>query len=193
MRPEMSSLAPVVDHLSVGEKTQSAREREMSALFEQHYDGLCDLATMILGDAATAEEIVMEALLKTFSGWGRIRDKARASFYLRRAVINLSRSKIRRKIIEGRVNAMVHRRDEMRPPPWTVDTHETAREVWRAVRGLPTRQRACIYLRYVEDLAEGDIAEIMDCSVGTVRSQLSRARAKLESALKSDESARPFR
>jgi RNA polymerase sigma-70 factor (sigma-E family) len=189
----MSSWAPVVDQLRVGDKPQSAREREMSALFEQHYDGLCDLATMILGDAATAEEIVMEALLKTFSGWARIRDKERANFYLRRAVINLSRSKIRRKIIEGRVNAMTHRREEMRPPPWTVDTHETAREVWQAVRELPTRQRACIYLRYVEDLAEGDIAEIMDCSVGTVRSQLSRARGKLEAQLKSDEAARPFR
>ena len=193
MRDEMSSWASVVDQLGVAEKSQTAREREMSALFEQHYDGLCDLATMILGDAATAEEIVMEAILKTFTGWGRIRDKARANVYLRRAVINLCRSRIRRKMIEGRVNAMAHRREEMRPPPWTVDTHETAREVWRAVRDLPTRQRACIYLRYVEDLAEGDIAEIMDCSVGTVRSQLSRARAKLEARLKSDEAARPFR
>jgi RNA polymerase sigma-70 factor (sigma-E family) len=177
----------------VGDKPQTAREREMSALFEQHYDGLCDLATMILGDAATAEEIVMEALLKTFTGWGRIRDKGKANLYLRRAVINLCRSRIRRKMIEGRVNALAHRREELRPPPWTVDTHETAREVWRAVRELPTRQRACIYLRYVEDLAEGDIAEIMDCSVGTVRSQLSRARDKLELRLKSSETTRPFR
>jgi RNA polymerase sigma-70 factor (sigma-E family) len=177
----------------VGDRPRSAREREISGLFEQHYDGLCDLATMILGDAATGEEIVMEALLKTFPGWGRIRDKSRANVYLRRAVINLCRSRIRRKIIEGRVNAIAHRREEMRPPPWTVDTHETAREVWQAVRELPTRQRACIYLRYVEDLPEGDIAEIMDCSVGTVRSQLSRARSKLEAQLKSREDTRPFR
>jgi RNA polymerase sigma-70 factor (sigma-E family) len=189
----MTSWAPVVDQLRVVDKPQSAREREMSALFEQHYDGLCDLATMILGDPSTAEEVVMEALLKTFTGWGRIRDKARVNIYLKRAVINLCRSRIRRKIIEARVNAVAYRRDEMRPAPWTVDTHETAREVWRAVRELPTRQRACIYLRYVEDLPEGDIAEIMDCSVGTVRSQLSRARAKLEARLTSDENARPFR
>jgi RNA polymerase sigma-70 factor (sigma-E family) len=164
----------------------------MSALFEQHYSGLCDLASMILGDPAAAEEIVMEALLKTFTGWGRIREKDRAGVYLRRAVINLCRSKIRRKVIEARVNAVSHRREELRPPAWTVDAHETAREVWRAVRELPTRQRACIYLRYVEDLAEGDIAEIMDCSVGTVRSQLSRARDKLERRL-SDQAAGPVR
>ena len=189
----MASSISVVDQIRVAERSQSSREREIGALFEQHYNGLCDLASMILGDAAAAEEIVMEALLKTFTGWGRIREKDRAGMYLRRAVINLCRSKIRRKVIEARVNAVSHRRDELRPPAWTVDAHETAREVWEAVRDLPTRQRACIYLRYVEDLAEGDIAEIMDCSVGTVRSQLSRARAKLERRLSADESARPLR
>jgi RNA polymerase sigma-70 factor (sigma-E family) len=182
----MSYSASVVDKIRVGDRSLSAREREMSALFEQHYNGLCDLASMILSDPALAEEIVMEALLKTFTGWGRIRDKDRAGVYLRRAVINLCRSKIRRKVIEARVNALAHRRDELKPPAWTIETHETAREVWNAVRDLPTRQRACIYLRYVEDLAEGDIADIMDCSVGTVRSQLSRARAKLERRLAPD-------
>ena len=180
---EMSFSASVVDQLRVADRSQTAREREMSALFEQHYHGLCDLATMILGDAAAGEEMVMEALLKTFTKWGRIREKDKAGVYLRRAVINLCRSKIRRKVIEARVNAIAHRREELRPPAWTVDAHESAREVWRAVADLPPRQRASIYLRYVEDLAEGDIAEIMDCSVGTVRSQLSRARAKLERRL----------
>jgi RNA polymerase sigma factor (sigma-70 family) len=51
------------------------------------------------------------------------------------------------------------------------------------VRKLPQRQRACVVLRYFEDLAEADIAEVMDCSVGTVKSQLSKARAKLEREL----------
>lgn len=173
----------MVDHLRVADRTDSERERELSALFAQHYDALCDLAAMILRDPAAAEEIVMEAVLKTFTGWGRIREKDRAGVYLRRAVINLCRSKIRRKIVEGRVNAVAHHRDEMKPPAWTVEGHETAREVWQAVRELPTRQRAAVYLRYVEDLAEADIADVMDCSVGTVRSQLSRARAKLERRL----------
>lgn len=189
----MTYSASVVDQIRVGERSQSSREREVSALFEAHYNGLCDLASMILGDAAAGEEMVMEALLKTFTGWGRIRDKDRAGIYLRRAVINLCRSKIRRKVIEARVNAVAHRRDELRPPAWTVEGHETAREVWRAVGELPPRQRAAVYLRYVEDLAEGDIAEIMDCSVGTVRSQLSRARAKLERRLAADESTRTVR
>jgi RNA polymerase sigma factor (sigma-70 family) len=55
--------------------------------------------------------------------------------------------------------------------------------VWAAVKDLPVRQRACVILRYLHDLPEGAIAEIMDCSTGTVRSQLTRARRKLKDTL----------
>jgi RNA polymerase sigma factor (sigma-70 family) len=93
--------------------------------------------------------------------------------------VNLCRSKIRRKTIEFRQNATVYKREERQPKGWDADLHEDSRELWAAVRRLPVRQRACIVLFYAEDLPEGDIAEILDCSVGTVRSQLSRARKKL--------------
>jgi RNA polymerase sigma-70 factor (sigma-E family) len=162
-------------------RTSGAREgeAEIAALFDQHYDRLCDLAYLIMGDRHLAEEIVMESLLKTFAGWGRIRDRARADAYVRRAVVNLCRSKIRRKAIEYRANAVARAREERRVPDWEPNAHEDARLLWAAVKELPVRMRACIVLRYMEDLPEGDIAEIMQCSVGTVRSQLSRARKKL--------------
>ena len=158
----------------------STRDERIAVLFDEHFDRLRDLAYVILGDRGAAEEIVMEAFLKTFTGWNRIRDLDRADAYLKRAVVNLCRSKIRRKVIEARSNTVVYKRDERKAPDWDPEIHEEARELWAAVRQLPVRQRACIVLRYVEDLAEQDIAMIMDCSVGTVRSQLSRARKKLE-------------
>ncbi len=173
----------VVNPSAVRDVTRSAREEQIAGLFDEHYTRLRDLAYVILGDRNFAEEIVMEAFLKTFTGWGRIRDLDRADAYLRRAVVNLSRSKIRRKVVEARSNAITYRRDERKAPDWDPDIHEESRELWTAVRHLPPRQRACIVLRYVEDLPEGEIAEIMDCSVGTVRSQLSRARRKLETSL----------
>lgn len=173
----------VVNRSAVRDVTRSAREAQVATLFDEHYTRLRDLAYVILGDRNLAEEIVMEAFLKTFTGWGRIRDLDRADAYLRRAVVNLCRSKIRRKVVEARSNAITYRRDERKAPDWDPEIHEESRELWAAVRGLPPRQRACIVLRYVEDLAEGDIAEILDCSVGTVRSQLSRARRKLETSL----------
>jgi len=179
----MQAEAFVVNRTAVRDGTRSEREEQIAALFDEHYTRLRDLAYVILGDRNFAEEIVMEAFLKTFTGWGRIRDLDRADAYLRRAVVNLCRSKIRRKVVEARSNAITYRRDERKAPDWDPDIHEESRELWTAVRDLPPRQRACIVLRYVEDLPEGDIAEIMDCSVGTVRSQLSRARRKLETSL----------
>ncbi|MEA2452171.1 MAG: hypothetical protein QOG04_881 [Actinomycetota bacterium] len=164
----------------------SGRDQAVADLFDRHYAPMCRLGYAILGDAALAEEIVMEALLKTFTGWGRLRDTDRADAYLRRSVVNLCRSKIRRKAIETRVNATIHHRDERKAPNWDPERHETSRLVWGAVVSLPERQRACVVLRYFEDLPESEIAEILGCSVGTVKSQLSKARAKLEPVLAGD-------
>jgi RNA polymerase sigma-70 factor (sigma-E family) len=184
MRGDHTMSATILEGgVRVVHRADSERDREIAALFDRHYAPMCRLAYVILGDAALAEEIVMEALIKTFSGWGRIRDVARADAYLRRAVVNLCRSKIRRKVIEARVNAVSYRRAELQQPAWDPEAHETSRVVWAAVRELPERQRACVVLRYFEDLPEAQIADVLGCSVGTVKSQLSKARSKLEKAL----------
>src|SRR5690348_16236384 len=78
------------------------RDARIRALFEEQYAGLCRLAYLITGDRAHAEELVMDAFLKTFAGWRRIRDLDKADRYLRRAVVNLSRSKNRRRLTEER-------------------------------------------------------------------------------------------
>jgi len=173
------------------ERSHLERDREVAELFDRHYTPMCRLAFMILGDEAPAEEIVMEAMLKTFSGWGRIRDVDRADVYLRRAVVNLCRSRIRRKMIESRVNQTASDRERTRAPGgWDVERHESSRLVWQAVKALPERQRACVVLRYFEDLPEAEIAEILGCSTGTVKSQLSKARVKLERSLEMEGGAR---
>jgi RNA polymerase sigma-70 factor (sigma-E family) len=164
----------------VTDRSTAERDAHIAALFDRHYEPMCRLAFVILGDAALAEEIVMEALLKTFTGWGRVREVENAGAYLRRAVVNLCRSKIRRKVIEARVNAQSYRREERRAETWDPERHETSRLVWEAVRDLPERQRACVVLRYYDDLPEAQIADVLGCSVGTVKSQLAKARAKLE-------------
>ena len=73
----------------VAERSTSERDREIAALFDRHYAPMCRLAYVILADAALAEEIVMEALLKTFSGWRRIRDLDRIDAYLRLSLIHI--------------------------------------------------------------------------------------------------------
>ena len=179
----MEQMAVSASQWAMSKRGERTRDREVAALFDEHYDGLCRLAFVIMGDAHLAEEIVMEALLKTFTGWGRIRDRSQAPAYLKRSVINLCRSRIRRKGIEARVNERAHHTERLRPPDWDADRHETARELWDAVRELPPRQRACIVLHYEQGLPDSEIAQILDVSTGTVRAQLSRARAKLQTML----------
>jgi RNA polymerase sigma-70 factor (sigma-E family) len=186
----MRSRSPVI--AGPMERPAVDRDREVAALFDAHYTPMCRLAFVILGDGAVAEEIVMEAMLKTFTGWGRIRDPQRADVYLRRTVVNLCRSRIRRKAIEARIGLAPARPDPQtgarrpgsdRQDEWDPDVHERGRLVSQAVRSLPPRQRACVVLRYYEDLPEARIAEILDCSTGTVKSQLSKARSKLQREL----------
>jgi len=168
--------------VSLSERARLSSDQEVAALFRRHYTPLCRLAYVILGDAHVAEEVVMDAMLKTFSGWRRIRDVASSEAYLRRAVVNGCRSRIRRKSVESR-GAAVMRGRLQRPDEWADAGVEDRRDVWNAVQVLPERQRACVVLRYYEDLPEAEIAEIMDCSIGTVKSQLHKARARLEKTL----------
>lgn len=133
----------------------------------------------------------MDALVKTFCGFGRIRDVERIDAYLRRTVVNLCRSRIRRKATEARVNSASLRRAQRAEPEWDPERHETSRVVWDAVRNLPQRQRTCVVLRYFEDLPEAEIADAMGCSVGTVKSQLAKARHKLQNTLSPSPAAEP--
>jgi RNA polymerase sigma-70 factor (sigma-E family) len=177
---------------TTGEKWKAAhvseRNRELSALFDAHYSDLRGLAFVILGDSHLAEEIVMDAFTKVFSSWTRVRRLDWPHGYLRRVVVNLCRGKIRRRRLELRVNAVIQRRNEIEVSEWDAEHSDARLDVWEAVRRLPERQRLCVVLRYLEDMPEADIAETLDCSIGTVKSQTFRARRSLEQMLGSQDS-----
>lgn len=147
----------------------------IGAVFAAEYPRLCRLAYLLTGDTGRAEEIVMEAFVRSMSRWGSVREP---EAYVRRAVINLCRNRRRRAWLERQ--APVPRETVSVPP-------EPADDVWAAVRGLPARQRAAVVLRYYDDMSEADIAETLGCSVGTVKSQLAKARASLARALGAQE------
>jgi RNA polymerase sigma-70 factor (sigma-E family) len=153
----------------------------LSTLFDAHYRNLCRLAYVLLGDAAQAEDVVQDAFLRTFTGFGRLRDRGRADAYLRRSVINLSRSRLRRRTTEGRTNAAAHRGQRFEESSGRHDL-----DLLEAVRGLPPRQRATVVLFYYADLPETEVAATLGCSVGTVKSQLAKARATLARCLGAD-------
>ena len=160
------------------------RSREFSAIFYDEYERLWAVAFAMLGDVHLAEETVMEAFSKAFTAWGRVRRADDPPAYLRKIALNLCRSRLRRRAIEQRVNALVHRRGEReRPPAWTAKNSDTRVDVMMALAQLPTRQRACVVLRYFDDMTDSQVAETLDCSVGTVKSHLFRARKTLERLL----------
>lgn len=171
---------------------EPGRDRVIVEMFDGHYTGLCRLASLLLDDRAAAEEVVQEAFLRTFAGWRRIRQPERAQWYLRAAVVNLCRSRLRRRVTEdrgnraatldaGRVLGHLVGRGAADEPGRPADTEQTGEvlAVLAAVRSLPPRQREAVVLRYYQDLSEADIAATLGCSPGTVKSQLAKARATL--------------
>jgi RNA polymerase sigma-70 factor (sigma-E family) len=166
--------------VTVGPPGPGSRENELlEAVFAEHYGGFCRLAALLLGDGAGAEEVVQEAFLRTFSSWWRVRQPDRARWYVRAAVVNLCRSRLRRRGSEEAGNRASWRD----PTEWHDDELDDGLVVLDAVRTLPPRQRETVILRYYEDLTEREVAAALGCSVGTVKSQLARARATLARTL----------
>ena len=137
-------------------------------------------AYVLTGDYARAEDLVQTALVRTYRAWHRIERQDVPEHYARRIVIHLHAAWWRR--IAHRSERPVAFVPEVAAADGTeaVDRRD---QVWRAVLTLPPRMRAIIVLRFLEDLKETETAEILGCSVGTVKSQTSRALAKLRTQL----------
>ena len=161
----------------------SARDRAVASLFDEHYPGLCRLATLLLDDRGEAEEAVQEAFERTFAGWWRLRHPERAGAYLRTAVVNQCRSRGRRRAREAAGNRLAVAGVPSASAMEAIETAGDTLAVLEAVRALPERQREAVVLRYYADLSEADVAGALGCAVGTVKSQLSKARTALASRL----------
>jgi RNA polymerase sigma-70 factor (sigma-E family) len=141
--------------------------------------GLLRFGHVLTGDPRKAEDLVQEALARTLRRWRSVRhDNAVA--YVRRVMVNTHINRWRR--WEARVQL-----GEV-PEPATDDPALRRSEDWdqlrRALSRLPTRQRTVLVLRYFEDLPEAEIAQLMGCQPGTVKSQAARALAALRPLLR---------
>ncbi|NUT44836.1 MAG: SigE family RNA polymerase sigma factor [Thermoactinospora sp.] len=136
-------------------------------------------ARQLTGHPLDAEDLLQSALAKTYLAWDKIEDRGALDGYVRRAMVNINISQWRRRKLEE------YPSDEL-PEVATVDpvscgeVHELLEQ---ALEELPERMRAAIVLRYYEDMTEPEIARTLGISVGTVKSTVSRAMAKLRGAL----------
>lgn len=154
-----------------------------AAVFNAHHRDAVRLAYLLCGDHHQAEDVVSDAFAKVYVQWKR-GNVADVRAYLRRAVVNETNSKLRRRYLERR-EASKRSGDERGVR--LVDDHTADKdEVWQAIQRLPERQRQAVVLRFYEDLSEAQTAEILGCSVGTVKSQVSRGLKRMEQLLAAD-------
>ncbi|MFT4083783.1 MAG: SigE family RNA polymerase sigma factor [Nocardioides sp.] len=127
-------------------------------------------AYLLTRDHGLAEDLLQTALSKAWFAWGRIQGEPEP--YVRKVLVNTYASWWRRKW-NGE-----HATDEL-PDRGVAHPEEGAHDLWTALGRLPRRQRAVVVLRYFDDLTEAETARLLGCSVGTVKSQASKALAKL--------------
>ena len=175
----MSAVTAVGGGGSVLEATSA--DALLTTLYTSHYRELVRLAAFLTGDRDNAEEVVQDAYVAVHGSWRRLRELDKAEAYLRTAVVNASRSRLRRRQVAQR-----HRpeplRDVASAEALAVE-HAQRAVVLEALRALPRRQREAVVLRYYGDLSEAQTAAAMGCSTGAVKSHTSRAMAALRPLL----------
>jgi RNA polymerase sigma-70 factor (sigma-E family) len=160
---------------------QPDADHGVTALYLAHYRPLVRLAALLVQDLATAEEIVQDAFVAVHGAWHRLPDADHALPYLRRSVIDRSRSVLRHRAVA----------DKLAPAaaPATPDAgREASIEVERsafvsALWTLPARQREVVVLRYFADLPEPQVASATGISEAAVRSHTAAAMSSLHAEL----------
>jgi RNA polymerase sigma-70 factor (sigma-E family) len=137
-------------------------------------------AHLLTGDVHTAQDLVQNTLARLYLRWDQVRNADNVDAYARKALLNEFRTAWRRPL--RRVEQIVELVPDG-PAPTTPEYDGSREAVWRFVCSLPPKQRAVVVLRFYEQLTEAEIAELMGISVGTVKSQSSRALAALRAAL----------
>jgi len=137
------------------------RPTTLAQLHKERYGSMVRLAVLLVDSQAIAEEVVQECFVRLHPRFDRLDDPVA---YLRRAVVNGCRSAGRRQTLErARLRAE-------RPGVAELGAHE----LLDALAALPVRQRAALVLRYYEDLSGAQIAEVLGCPEGTVKSLIHR-------------------
>jgi RNA polymerase sigma-70 factor (sigma-E family) len=168
---------PYVTPVEPAPQPGSSSEAEFSAYVRERRSSLYATAYHLTGDRYEAEDLLQSALFSTYRAWDRIADKGALGGYLRRTMTNLHISAWRRRKLneyptEELPEPAAHGHDEMRGT-------ELRAVLWQALARLPELQRTMLVLRYYEGRTDPEIADILDISVGTVKSSIWRSLRRL--------------
>lgn len=155
----------------------SAADTSFVAFVESAWQRHLRLAMLLTGDRWQAEELLQDSLVKMYERWRKLSQHEDLHAYLRRVLVNTRVSIWRRRRRESLVADPPDRAAAER-------ADSDADDLRGVLMSLPPRQRAVVVLRHYEDLSERQIAQVLGCSVGTVKSQHSRALEKLRTLVR---------
>jgi RNA polymerase sigma-70 factor (sigma-E family) len=159
------------------------RDGDFREFMHARWPAMVRLAYGLTGDQGHAEDVAQAAFARAYASWPRVRRSGDPDAYVRQIVINENRNRFRKRRVAERLTGS--------PPesvlidvPWTdaIREYDERSVLMTALQRLGPRQRAVIVLRYWLDLTEYETAAALNCSVGTVKSQASRALAALRQA-----------
>jgi RNA polymerase sigma-70 factor (sigma-E family) len=159
-------------------------DRFVADLFRAEGGSLVRLARLFVDDRNAAEDLVQEAFIRLARSARRIEDPARAPAYLRSIVLNLARDHNRRGLVSLRHRSPIM--DQQAGVDEELAVRDDQRQVLDALRELPARQRACLVLRYYDELGIDDIAATLGVSRNSVKTHLQRGLDGLEAHLTAD-------
>lgn len=154
----------------VAQERRTPRTSRLDDLYVRHFPGAVQLGYLLTGQREVAEDLAQEAFIKVAGRFRHLRDPEAFPAYLRRTVVNLHTSRLRRLGREQSVMARTRPQRAITMPP--IEERES---LWRFVLTLPARQRAALVLRYYEDLSERQTADVLRCSVPAVKALVGRA------------------
>jgi RNA polymerase sigma-70 factor (sigma-E family) len=157
---------------------QVTDESDFTAFVTARYSALVRTAYLLVGDRGRAEDLVQSALYRCYRRWEQVRAPEAAEAYVRTAMVRLAGRWSRRRW-RGEQPSDLSTRDE---PARTGPDPDTAIDTARALATLTPAQRAVLVLRYFDDLTEARTAELLGCSIGTVKSRANRGLAALRAA-----------
>jgi RNA polymerase sigma-70 factor (sigma-E family) len=154
-------------------------DEEFDGFMRGRWPAMVRLAYALTGDAGHAEDVAQAAFARAYASWGRVRRAGDPDAYVRRIVINEHRSRFRKRRVAEELRGDLADTLGSQQRGGQQQGPEEQHALLDALRALGPRQRAVLVLRYWLDLSEAETAAALNCSVGTVKSQASRALATL--------------
>jgi len=172
---------PISRHTDVREGSREVSDAAFEEFVLARQATMFRVAFLLTGERGQAEDLLQNALERTYQHWHRVRTAGSPDAYVRRIMVNLANDRWRSKrhVIEQCLDTTIVIPDHTSQ----ADLTESRDLIMRSLRALPPRMRTVLVLRYFEELSEAETAAALDCSVGAVKSQTSRGLAKLRAIM----------